>query len=258
MTAAHIETSQALQQALLPRELPAARGAEFAAEYLPASTASEVGGDFYDVLTLDHKRWLLSIGDVCGKGPRAAARTGLVRDVLRVLVQDGRSLPRAIQLLNSVMLDGNNPEQFCTVAAALVSSPPEYGRPGLGIELVLAGHERPVVVRASGTVELVGEYGTAVGLVADVQPVCSRHWLGPGDALVTYTDGVTERRRGTELFGQQRLVDALVAAAGGSAIELASAVCTAIEGFSTDPRRDDIALLVVRAPGPVEGGVRKS
>ena len=111
------------------------------------------------------------------------------------------------------------------------------------------------MVRASGTVELVGEYGTAVGLVADVQPVCSRHWLGPGDALVTYTDGVTERRRGTELFGQQRLVDALVAAAGGSAIELASAVCTAIEGFSTDPRRDDIALLVVRAPGPIDGGV---
>jgi len=248
VTAAHIETSQALQQALLPRELPAAEGAEFAAEYLPASTASDVGGDFYDVLTLDPGRWLVSIGDVCGKGARAAARTGLVRDVLRVLVQDGRPLPRAIQLLNSVMLDGNNPEQFCTVAAALVSSPPDGGRPGLGVELVLAGHDRPVVVRANGTVELVGEYGTAVGLVADVQPICSRHWLDPGDVLVAYTDGVTERRRGGELFGQQRLVDVLAAAAGRSAIELVGVVRTAIEGFSADPRRDDVALLAVRAP----------
>lgn len=252
VTAAHIETSQALQQALLPRELPATGDAEFAAKYLPASTASDVGGDFYDVLALDNKRWLLSIGDVCGKGARAAARTGLVRDVLRVLVQDGRSLPRAIQLLNGVMLDGHDPEQFCTVAAALVNSPPEYGRAGLGVELVLAGHERPVVVRASGTVELVGEYGTALGLVADVQPICSQHWLEPGDALVTYTDGVTERRRGTALFGQQRLLDTLAAAAGGSAIELASAVCTAIEDFSTDPRRDDVALLVVQAPAASE------
>jgi serine phosphatase RsbU (regulator of sigma subunit)/anti-sigma regulatory factor (Ser/Thr protein kinase) len=249
VTAAHIETSQALQQALLPRELPAAEGVEFAAEYLPASTASDVGGDFYDVLTLDPGRWLVSIGDVCGKGARAAARTGLVRDVLRVLVQDGRPLPRAIQLLNSVMLDGDSPELFCTVAAALVSSPPDGGRPGLGVELVLAGHERPVVVRANGAIELVGEYGTAVGLVSDVQPICSQYWLDPGDALVTYTDGVTERRRGTELFGQQRLVDALAAAAGRSAFELVGVVRTAIEGFSSDPRRDDVALLVVRAPG---------
>jgi phosphoserine phosphatase RsbU/P len=248
VTAAHIETSQALQQALLPRELPAAESVEFAAEYLPASTASGVGGDFYDVLTLGPGRWLLSIGDVCGKGPRAAARTGLVRDVLRVLVQDGRPLPRAIQLLNSVMLDGNNLEQFCTIAVALVSNPPEGSRPGLEVELVLAGHERPAVVRAGGTIELVGEYGTAVGLVADVQPICSRHWLDPGDALVTYTDGVIERRRGTELFGQQRLIDALAAAAGRSAIELVGVVRTAIEDFSTDPRRDDVALLAVRAP----------
>ncbi len=96
-TAAHVEVSQALQQALLPRALPVATGLDVAAAYLPASSGSDVGGDFYDVLTVDPACWLVSIGDVCGKGARAAARTGLVRDVLRVLVREGRSLtgPRA-------------------------------------------------------------------------------------------------------------------------------------------------------------------
>ena len=246
VTAAHIETSQALQQALLPRELPATAGVEFAAEYLPASTASDVGGDFYDVLTINDDRWLVSIGDVCGKGARAAARTGLVRDVLRVLVRDGRPLTTAIQLLNGVMLDGNAPEQFCTVAAAMVSRPATGA--GLRVQLVLAGHEQPAVLRADGTVELLGEHGTAVGLVHGVQPTCTEHWLGPGDAMVTYTDGVTERRRGTELFGQERLVETLAAAAGSTAPELVDAVRHAIEGFSSDPRRDDVAILVVRVP----------
>jgi sigma-B regulation protein RsbU (phosphoserine phosphatase) len=200
------------------------------------------------VLAIDQEHWLVSIGDVCGKGARAAARTGLVRDVLRVLVRDGRPLTRAVQLLNGVMMDSYSPEQFCTVAAALVSRPASAGRPGLAVELVLAGHERPVLLRTDGTAELVGDHGTAVGLVHGVTPTCSTHWLEPGDSLVTYTDGVTERRRGAELFGQERLLEVLSGAAGSSASDLVKAVRTALQEFSTDPRRDDIAVLVVRAP----------
>ncbi|HYH31569.1 MAG TPA: ATP-binding protein, partial [Pseudonocardia sp.] len=113
-TGAHVAVSQALQQALLPRALPIVPGLDFAAEYLPASSGSDVGGDFYDVLTVDPTHWLVSIGDVCGKGARAAARTGLVRDVLRVLVRDGRTLPRAVEMLNDVMMDADDPLQFCT------------------------------------------------------------------------------------------------------------------------------------------------
>jgi phosphoserine phosphatase RsbU/P len=246
-TAMHIQTSQALQQALLPRQLPVAHGIEFAAEYLPVSTGSDVGGDFYDVLALGSGRWLTSVGDVCGKGARAAARTGLVRDVLRVLVSDGRSPQRAIELLNDVMMEAGDPQQFCTLATALISYSTNDDGPGLGVELVLAGHEQPLLVRADGSVELIGEHGTAVGLVRDVTPTCTRHRLWPGDALVTYTDGVTERRRGLELFGRDRLVQTVAAAAGGSATTLVAAVRSAVETFSADPRRDDIAVLVVRA-----------
>ncbi|HEX4252520.1 MAG TPA: SpoIIE family protein phosphatase, partial [Pseudonocardia sp.] len=205
-TAAHIATSQALQKALLPRALPTAPGVEFAAEYLPVSTGSDVGGDFYDVLDIDATHWLASVGDVCGKGARAAARTGMVRDVLRVLVREGRSLTRAVELLNDVMMDAGDPSQFCTLAVALISRPADH--PGLAVELVLAGHPQPVLVRANGAVELVGQYGTAVGLTTELRLTATRHELAVGDTLLAYTDGVTERRAGREQFGPDRLISA--------------------------------------------------
>jgi serine phosphatase RsbU (regulator of sigma subunit)/anti-sigma regulatory factor (Ser/Thr protein kinase) len=257
-TGAHVAVSQALQQALLPRALPVVPGLDFSAEYLPASTGSDVGGDFYDVLTVDPSSWLVSIGDVCGKGARAAARTGLVRDVLRVLVRDDRSLPRAIERLNEVMIEADDPLQFCTIAAAMVSrrhrgtgSGPAHShgtpRGGLDVELVLAGHVQPVLVRADGTAELIGTFGTAVGLVPTVRLTCTHHRLDPGDTLLVYTDGVTERRRGREQFGAERLLTVAARAAGRPAMQVVGAVREAVERFSTDPLDDDVALLAVRA-----------
>lgn len=243
-TAAHVAVSQALQQALLPRALPVAAGVEFAAAYRPASTGSDVGGDFYDVLTIDPTRWLVSIGDVCGKGARAAARTGLVRDVLRVLVRGGRAVPAALELLNEVMMEAADPLQYCTLAAAAVSRP---AAGGLDVELVLAGHPRAVLVRAHGTAEPVGAFGTAVGLVPTIAVTPTHHRLGPGDSLLVHTDGVTERRRGTEQFGSERLLAAAAGAAGGPASALVTAVLEALQRFSPGPGGDDVALLVVRA-----------
>ncbi|GAA5116722.1 hypothetical protein GCM10023320_17680 [Pseudonocardia adelaidensis] len=256
-TAAHVAVSQALQHALLPRALPMVPGLDFAAEYLPASSGSDVGGDFYDVLTVDPSNWLVSIGDVCGKGARAAARTGLVRDVLRVLVRDDRSLPRAVERLNEVMIEAGDPLQFCTLAAAMVrrrhrgTGGPDRShgtsRGGLDVELVLAGHVQPVLVRADGTAELIGTFGTAVGLVPTVRLTCTRHRVDPGDTLLVYTDGVTERRRGREQFGAERLLTVAARAAGRPAVQVVGAVREAVERFSTEPLDDDVALLAVRA-----------
>ena len=250
ITAAHVRVSQALQQALLPRALPSAPGLDLAAQYLPASTGSDVGGDFYDVYALGPARWLVAIGDVCGTGAGAAARTGLVRDVLRVLVREGRPLTRAIELLNATMLESGDPLQFATLAAALVTArePTRDGSaPALDVELVLAGHLQPVLVRPGGRVALVGEHGTAVGLVEHLDLTQTSHTLESGEALLFYTDGVTERRRGDEQFGSERLLRASAVAAGSPADRLLAAVRTALTRFTADPHDDDIALLAVRA-----------
>jgi len=244
--AAHVAVSQALQQALLPRALPTVPGLDFASEYLPASRGTDVGGDFYDVLTVDDERFLVSIGDVCGKGARAAARTGLVRDVLRVLVRGGRGLTEAVELLNEVMMEAADPLQFCTLAAALVRRDGD-GSGGLAVELLLAGHERPVLIRADGRVEQVGAFGTAVGMLPQVLVEPTTHRLGPGDTLLLYTDGVTERRRGREQFGPERLLATAARTAGRPARQVVATVRDAVERFSPDPATDDVALLAVRA-----------
>ncbi|MCE3556509.1 SpoIIE family protein phosphatase [Pseudonocardia sp. RS11V-5] len=243
----HVRVSQALQGALLPRALPAVPGIEFAAEYLPSSSGSDVGGDFYDVFAVGSERWLLTIGDVCGTGARAAARTGLVRDVLRVLVREGRPLVRTIEMLNDVMVEAGDPQQFCTLAAAMLGRATLDGRSAVTVDLVLAGHVKPVVVHAAGAAEQIGRFGTAVGLVESVDLHCTRHILTAGEALLFYTDGVTECRRGPEQFGDDRLLDAAAAASGSSAPRLVATVREAVQRFATDRRSDDMALLAVRA-----------
>ena len=245
--AAQVEVSQALQRALLPRALPTAIGLDLAAEYLPASRGSDVGGDFYDVLTVSPGRWLVSIGDVCGKGARAAARTGLVRDVLRVLVRGGRGLAATVDLLNEVMMEAADPLQYCTLAAALVRVATPDEPAGLHVELLLAGHERPALVRSDGSAELVGAFGTAVGLLPTVMVEVTTHHLAPGDVLLLHTDGVTERRRGLEQFGRERLLTTAAGTSGSPARRVVAAVREAVERFSHDPMTDDVALLAVRA-----------
>ena len=244
--ASHVATSQALQQALLPRALPSADGVRFAATYQPVSAGADVGGDFYDVVAIGEGRWLAAIGDVCGKGPRAASRTSLVRDVLRVLVRHGEALANSVTTLHEMMMEANDPEQFATVAVALISRLP--GRPALGVELVLAGHEQPALVRADRTVRLVGTHGSAVGLIPKFAVHPTNHVLTPGDTLVFYTDGITECRRGDEQFGQDRLVQTLAAAAGNTAEQLIIDLQNAVQDFSPEPRQDDIAIMAVQIP----------
>lgn len=232
----------ALQHGLLPASLPEADGLQFGARYIPAGNGIEVGGDFYDVLALGDDRWLLAIGDVCGKGPRAASITGLVRDVIRVLVREGRPLPYVMNALNIALLEQGDRARFCTVAAAVAERRGDLVRVGL----CLAGHLLPVRIRADGTAELVGRTGTAVGIFDRIDVESVELDLGPGEALVFYTDGVTERREGSDFFGEQNLLRTLTRSCRLDASAMAAQVQEAAEGFSSGPVRDDMAILVFR------------
>src|SRR5262249_48890683 len=97
--------AHALQQSLLPPTLPLISGVDLGAEYVPTGDEAEVGGDFYDVVQMPDGRWLMVIGDVSGKGVQAASVTGHVRDVIRVLVSDGRSLPSVLTTLNATLAE---------------------------------------------------------------------------------------------------------------------------------------------------------
>lgn len=231
-----------LQQSLLPPVLPVVEGIGFAAEYVPTGDAAEVGGDFYDVVPMPDGRWLVVVGDVSGKGVQAAAVTGLVRDVIRILVGDGKPLPEALGRLNDTLVERGG-GRYCTLALAAVSRRLD-GR--LDVELHLAGHDRPVLARADGHTSFVGAGGTALGLLDSITTPSVTVPLRAGDALIFYTDGVTERRRGRELFGTERLRDAAAPLAGYPAAVVAARLRTTTLGFSVEPPRDDIAILVLR------------
>jgi serine phosphatase RsbU (regulator of sigma subunit)/anti-sigma regulatory factor (Ser/Thr protein kinase) len=239
--------AQALQRSLLPPRLPEVAGIDFGAEYVPTGGGVDVGGDFYDVVALPDNRWLVVVGDVSGKGVQAATVTGLVRDVTRVLIRDGRPLPEALARLNDTLVERGG-GRFCTLALAAVT-PGVRGR--LDVSLYLAGHDQPVLLHADGTTSLVGACGTALGLLTAISSPLSSVCLEPGDTLVFYTDGVTERRRGLDLFGVDRLRHEAAALAGFPADVVAARLRAAALGFSSEVPRDDIAIFALRNDAPV-------
>ncbi|MEU7956146.1 SpoIIE family protein phosphatase [Micromonospora humida] len=234
--------AQTLQQSLLPPVLPVDERIGFAAEYVPTSDEAEVGGDFYDVVPLPDGRWLVVVGDVSGKGVQAAAVTGLVRDVIRVLVGDSKPLPEALARLNDTLVERGG-GRYCTLALAAVG-PGDGDR--LDVSLHLAGHDRPVLLHGGGGANFVGIGGTALGLLDAITSPAAEIVLAPGDALIFYTDGVTERRRGRELFGTERLREAAAPLAGYSADVVAARLRATAINFSVESPRDDIAILVLR------------
>jgi sigma-B regulation protein RsbU (phosphoserine phosphatase) len=234
--------AEALQRSLLPPALPQVKGIDFGAEYVPTGEGVDVGGDFYDVVGLDDGRWLVVVGDVSGKGVHAATVTGLVREVTRTLVRDGRPLPEALARLNETLVERGG-GRFCTLVLAAVT-PRASG--ALDVSLYLAGHDRPVLLRADGTTSLVGECGTALGLLQTVSTPVTKLSLAAGDTLVFYTDGVTERRRGRELYGVERLRLETSSLAGFPADAVAARLRAATLSFSLESPRDDIAIFALR------------
>jgi serine phosphatase RsbU (regulator of sigma subunit) len=237
--------AHALQSSLLPPALPTTAHVEFGARYAAAGKGNDVGGDFYDVFEVPDGQWAVVIGDVCGKGPEAAAITGLARNVMRMLGREGFPPPSVHRRLNAAILDLGDRGRFCTAAMATLKSSAN----GLSVCLSAAGHPPPVLVTATGQASFVGTNGSLLGVFDDVEVSGDQLVLAPGDALVFYTDGVTERRNGDQMFGDDNLLTICAAAAGSTADEFAGLIEQGVRDFSQQASRDDLAVLVVRATG---------
>ncbi len=238
-----VELARALQTSLLPPRLPDVPGLDLGARYHAALAGLEVGGDFYDVFDTGGD-WAVVIGDVCGKGPEAAALTALARYTIRSVAMDLRHPAQVLRKLNETLIHHELGERFCTVAYGRVV--PSVG--GMRVAVCRGGHPPPLVVRAGGQVEPVGADGGAIGLFPEIRLWEETTHLQPGDSLVFYTDGVTEARRGSEQFGDAQLENVLTSCAGMSAVEIAENVEAAVIEFGGPRPRDDIAVLVLHVP----------
>lgn len=238
--------SQSLQRSLLPPELPEIGGVEVEVIYRAAGEGNEVGGDFYDLFPISDGAYGFAIGDVCGTGPNAAAVTGLARHALRLLAREGLSGPAVLERLNSAILDEGARSRFLTLLYGELR-PQEDGSAEL--KVVCAGHPLPLRLRQDGTVEPAAEPQPLLGVMDDLELYEQTVTLDPGDVLLCVTDGVTERREGSRMLGDDGLADVLTSCTGLTAGAVAARIMRAVERFASDAPSDDMAILAMRVPG---------
>src|SRR5207248_2234090 len=154
------ETAAALQRSLMPSALPAFDGVLFGARFRPAGTGEVVGGDFYDVLDLGEGRFVAWVGDVQGKGPQAAAAAALARYTLRAETRHEASPARLLQALNDAVLAQSEPGDRLLTAACVAGS---VNGDALELELAIAGHPSPLLMRRDDPCREWGSSGPLIG-----------------------------------------------------------------------------------------------
>jgi PAS domain S-box-containing protein len=237
------DVAMRLQRAILPADLPELPGWETAASYLQAGH-SDAGGDFYDVIALGDGRLALFVGDVMGRGVSAAAAMAQMRAAIRALVAVEPDAGAVLVALDQVF-EQYDFHQLVTMVYAIVDPARD--------ELVVAnaGHPPPVLRRADGTVEVVeAEPGLLLGAGGgDRTPITVP--FREGDLLVSYTDGLIERRDEDIDAGVRRLARACGAFAGDQ--DLLTGLAEVIATVRDVRRDDDVAVLALRRARAVRG-----
>ena len=237
------DLAETLQRTLLPPAMPTIDGIDVGGAYRPAGDGTVVGGDFYDVFEIRDGSWGIALGDVCGKGVSAAIITALARHTIRALAVRTAAPSDVLRGLHDA-ITRSDVDSFCT--ALYLTAEPVDG--GVEVCLSAGGHHLPLRVVHDGSVDEVGRAGHLLGMLEPLQLHDESVTLAPGQALVLYTDGVIEARRDGELYGEARLRQVIAEHGGRRAQELADAVAASAVRFQGDHTRDDIAVVVVRAP----------
>ena len=230
-----------LQEQLLPPRLPPIPGLDVAARYSAAGEGNQVGGDFYDIFASD-TGWQVVIGDVVGKGPAAAAVTGLARHTMRAAAAYEGAPSQLLRVLNSALLAERAGHRLASVACVRLDPDPEGAR----LTVSVAGHPLPLVVGVDGTVREVGRFGQLLGVEEELVVFNAEDRLVPGELLVLYTDGVTEARGPGGMFDEDHLRALLMTLGGEAPTRLLQRVESAVLAVSGGRPRDDLAMIALR------------
>ena len=232
-----IAEAKAIQERLLPREIPQMAGYEIATSW---QSARIVSGDYFDVLALGEDMLGLCIADVAGKGIPAALLMSNLQAAVRGLSSPSLAPDLLCNGLNSLVWKNTHTDRFITLFYAQLDG--SGGR----LRYANAGHNPPLVVRAGGSHERLEEGGGVLGVFETQDFDLGTVDLAPGDRLVLFTDGVTEasNREGEE-FGEQRLLSLLKENRALPANALKEKIAAAISEFSGGHLADDATLLIL-------------
>ena len=229
------EAAVTLQRSLLPQSLPEVGGLRLATRYEPAAAGLEVGGDWYEVVLREDGQVGVTIGDVAGRGIRAASVMGHVRQALRAYVLEGHGPGEAVGRLNRLMRESERPEMVTLFHLLLDPASGEA-------TYVRAGHPPAVILRDNGDTEtLMGEGAVPVGILDDPAYPSNPVRIPPRSLLLLYTDGLIERRSHDLDVGLARLRRLL--AEGPRDAE--GCLDWLAEQLRADEVPDDVAMLAV-------------
>ncbi len=230
-----------IQQNLLPR--PPERWHRYRIAAL-AESCFEVGGDFYDFLTVSPTTMAAVIADVSGKGISSALVMSTMQATLRAMLVGVHSFERLLEKMNDVIREYTGGRMFVTLFLALLDSESRK------VHYINAGHNPPVLVRADGSCEQLAEGGTVLGLLPGVSFVRAHTEVKPGDVLVLYTDGLVEATNAAdEMFGIEGLVTSVRnGGSAGSPRDTITHILATVRDFSAGAPQADDQTLVIIAP----------
>jgi serine phosphatase RsbU (regulator of sigma subunit) len=231
-----------LQEELLPPRLPDIPGIEIAARYSAAGEGQEVGGDFYDLFASD-RGWQVIIGDVVGKGPSAAAVTGIARHTMRAAGAYEGAPSQLLRVLNGALLAAGAGSRLASVACVRLDPAGD----GIALTASVAGHPLPLVLGTDGRVRELGRFGQLLGVEEDLVVFNTPGKLEPGELLLLYTDGVTDARGPGGVFDEDELRALVGTLAGQTPSEVLQRVEGAVLDAAGGRHRDDVAMVAIRA-----------
>ncbi len=232
-----LEVARELQAELLPHDLPPVVGYAFAHSY---RTANEVGGDFYGLAPLPDGRLALMVADASGHGMAAGLVMAIANATLRTAIDLDPAPERVLALLNRTLCRTGTKRTFMSAFYGLLT--PETGE----LEYVCAGHPFPLLRRAGGRIEELGNGGFPLGLRDPLPLPRQTATLETGDALLLYTDGLFEAldAQGENAFGFERIRAALHL--GGDPQEIHDTLFHSFDAHvGREPLRDDLTVLVI-------------
>lgn len=234
-----LELATEIQQRFQPAGPPELTGYQFQGI---SFSCYEIGGDYYDFIPTNEGRMLIALGDVSGKGTAAALLMSSLHAAIHAQISAGSSLELTVGSVNRYLAENTPANRFVTLFAAELD--PSTGR----LRYINAGHNPPLVGRANGSIEQLASGGFPLGIIPNAEYDLGEIMLDTGDALVVYSDGVSEATNlAGEEFGMTRLENVLKGNLQRSAAGIRDKVESTLSAFTqTAPANDDITLVIVK------------
>jgi serine phosphatase RsbU (regulator of sigma subunit) len=228
--------AEALQRALLPQRLPQVAGVQIAVRYIPGVSGVDIGGDWYDVIELDERRFFFVVGDVSGRGVAAGSTMAELHFAIRGFVSEGHPPATVLQRL-SALLSVSRDRHFATVLCGVADLDRSE------VTVASAGHLPLLLLHGADAAFVDGAVGPPIGVPAPEPYSASTVAIPPGSTLLAFTDGLVERRGETIDDGLRRLRSAALGSTGMPLEDQLSSIVAELGEAGLD---DDTAILGVR------------